>query len=246
MARLEVFTNMLVKRARNVLRGLVHRYGTLTMKKRLWDTEFATGRWDCLDSMAEDCLYPYIEKYVNRGSILDLGCGPGATGNELRAEKYSFYTGVDISEVAVEKARRRTEQNRRDAKNRYFQSDIFTYEPPDKYDVIVFGDSIYYVPEQKIGFMLQRYSSFLNPGGVFIVRVKGVRREWWGAGASGASVGGQMGETSARRDFGSWARRRNILSTIENEFSVIERGLHDDFDVICVLVFRPTAQLSNS
>lgn len=163
------------RKVRNALRGLVQRYGTADIKKSLWDREFASGRWDCLDSMAEDCLYSYVEKYAKEGSILDLGCGPGSTGNELNGESYGFYTGVDISDVAIEKARSRTERNHRSAKNEYFQSDIHIYVPARSYDVIVFGDSIYYVPEPSHSRMLGRYSDYLNQGGVFIVRIKGER-----------------------------------------------------------------------
>jgi predicted TPR repeat methyltransferase len=123
--------------------------------------------------MAEDCLYPYVEKYARQGSILDLGCGPGATGSELNADNYSVYTGVDISEVAIEKARRRTERIHRSAKNKYYQSDIYNYAPARPYDVIVLGDSIYYIPKRQIGTMLHRYSRYLNKEGVFIARIRG-------------------------------------------------------------------------
>ena len=161
------------RKVRNVFRGLVQRYGTADIKKWLWDTEFASGRWDCLDNMAEDCLYPYVEKYARQGSILDLGCGPGATGNELNADRYSFYTGVDISEVAIERAHGRTKRNHRSSKNEYHQSDIYNYAPACPYDVIVLGDSIYYIPKRQIGTMLHRYADYLNRGGVFIARIRG-------------------------------------------------------------------------
>lgn len=123
--------------------------------------------------MAEDCIYPYIERYVRQGSILDLGCGPGATGNELNADMYSTYTGIDISEVAIARARERTRWNNRSIKNEYLCSDIGDYTPAHRYDVIVFGDSIYYVSRGQIGKMLHRYSTYLDKRGVFIVRIRG-------------------------------------------------------------------------
>jgi predicted TPR repeat methyltransferase len=79
--------------------------------------------------MADDYVYPHVERYAKNGSILGLGCGPGAVGNELNAAAYHFYTGVDISDVAIEKTRIRTAQNRRTEKNEYFQSDILSYIP---------------------------------------------------------------------------------------------------------------------
>jgi 2-polyprenyl-6-hydroxyphenyl methylase/3-demethylubiquinone-9 3-methyltransferase len=172
---------------------LLQRYGTRAAKERLWDGEFASGRWDVLDAMAGDCLYPYVEGYAGCGRILDLGCGPGATGNELAEGSYTSYTGVDISEVAVEKARRRSAQNRRASVNEFRLGDIITFVPERSYDVIILGDSIYYIARNVIPGLLKRYARFLLPGGVFVVRIRGpypdivamierdfsvVRKEW--------------------------------------------------------------------
>src|SRR5262249_14350925 len=146
-------------------------YGPPCLKRRLWNHEFSSGQWDCLDSTPGDCVYPFTEKYVNGGSILDLGCGSGSTGNELDATKYQDYTGIDLSNVAIEKARRKTEENKRGEKNRYHQSDIFTYVPTKQYDVILFRDSIYYVDRAKIVGMLNRYAQYLKKEGTFLVRM---------------------------------------------------------------------------
>ena len=139
----------------------------------LWDAEFSQARWDCLDITVGDCVYSYVEKAANGGSILDLGCGSGSTANELNPNTYRDYTGVDISAVALDKARIRTEKNGRIGKSQYFQSDVANYIPLQKFDVILFRDSIYYVARPRIKPMLDRYSKYLNQGGVFIVRMDG-------------------------------------------------------------------------
>jgi len=161
----------LTTKFRNVLRGMLQKAGSARVKKNLWDKEFANGRWDYLDNTPEDCVYGFIEKYGRGGSILDLGCGSGNSGNELAANAYQEYTGVDVSEVAVEKARARSQGNGRMQKNRYFQSDIVAYAPTQSYDVILFRESIFYVPRVKIKEMLDEYAKHLKPGGVFIVRM---------------------------------------------------------------------------
>jgi len=160
-------------KGRNVTRGLLQRYGTSSIKKRLWDREFSRGRWDCLDRMPNDCLYPHVERHANHGSVLDLGCGPGTTGTELAAEAYTCYTGVDVSQVAVEKARKRAEEHRRADKNSYLQADLISYVPNGPQDVILFGDSLYYTPVRLILSVLNRYSTYLKPSGVFVVRIYG-------------------------------------------------------------------------
>jgi len=204
------------QKVENVLRGLLQRYGTENIKRRLWNHQYAKGRWKCLDTMATDCVYPHLEKYVRDGSILDLGCGPGAVGNELNATAYRTYTGVDICDVAVEKARNRTAENRRADKNTYFQSDIFSYEPTEQYDVIFFGDSIYYFPHQQIADMLNRYSKYLKKDGVFVVR------SW------------------LLKD-----RQRAIISNIENEFDVVEKCFYHNA-ALCVIVFQPPVRPQGS
>jgi SAM-dependent methyltransferase len=156
---------------RSFLRTIVHTYGTTAAKRSLWNGEFARGHWEGLEDTAGDCVYPFIEKHLKGGSILDLGCGSGNTANELDEATFREYTGVDISDVAIEKARRRTRENGRTNQYRFAQGDIFSHVPAGRYDVILFRDSIYYVPWADIQKMLNRYAMFLKQDGVFIVRM---------------------------------------------------------------------------
>ena len=163
-----------------------------------------------LDSMADDCVYTHIENHAKKGSILDLGCGPGAVGTELNAAAYHSYNGVDICDVAIEKARSRAEENGRTGKNAYFQSDILSYVPKQCYDVIFFGDSIYYFSRQRITEILNRYSKYLKRDGVFIVRTWTMKDE-----------------------------HQTIVHNIENDFDVVERHPYAESRIV-VIVFRPT------
>lgn len=161
----------LIRKARNVLRSIKQRWGTSDTKHRLWDNEYAGGRWDHCEQTPGAAVYGYIEKYCANGSILDLGCGSGNTGNELDPAKYRSYTGVDISEIATQKASSRSQQNGRGETNHYLQGDIISYIPNTTYDVICFRESIYYIPQSKIKGMLDRYARFLGEKGVFIVNI---------------------------------------------------------------------------
>jgi 2-polyprenyl-3-methyl-5-hydroxy-6-metoxy-1,4-benzoquinol methylase len=160
----------LITRLKNAIRGAKQRWRTSRVKRRLWNQEFANGRWDFIENTPGDLIYEYVEKYCRGGNILDLGCGSGNTGCELDENSYENYTGIDISDVAIEKAIRRSEANRRNKKNRYQQSDITTYTPSQRYNVILFRESIYYIPRFKIKTILDHYAKFLKPDGVFIVR----------------------------------------------------------------------------
>ena len=161
----------LTNKLRNIWRRLLQSWGSPWIKRIIWNKEFAEGRWDHLAETPGDCVYRYVEKYVQNGDILDLGCGSGNTGNELDYSKYQSYTGVDISNVAIQKAVSRSELSGRIFKNHYFQSDILTYRPQGTYQVILFRESLNYIPRVNLIGMLQRYQKYLDESGVFVVRL---------------------------------------------------------------------------
>ena len=74
--------------------------------------------------------------------------------------------------------------------------------------MILFRDSIYYVPGPKVKGMLDRYLKFLKRGGVFIVRL------WTGNG-----------------------KYRSTVDFIEANFEIVEKTVSGPSDTV-VLVFR--------
>ena len=91
----------IARRALTFVQGFLASYAPSSIKKRLWDRDFSGGKWDFIDNTVGDCVYPHLEKYAKGGDILDLGCGPGNTANELASDAYRSYIGVDISEAAL-------------------------------------------------------------------------------------------------------------------------------------------------
>jgi SAM-dependent methyltransferase len=198
----------LLRRVRDRVRDLLQTHGTSATKQKLWDGEFANGRWDVLDTTTNDCVYSRIERAANGGSILDLGCGSGSTVNELDESSFSEYVGVDISEVAIAKAQRRTEANGRAHKCRFLQGDVTAFEPTKEFDVILFRDSIYYIKRQRIVATLMRYSQWLREDGVFIVRI------WDGRG-----------------------KLKEFAEVIKRNFDIVEEYQHQESGAV-VLVFK--------
>ena len=158
----------------NVARKLVQRYGRASLKRRLWDWEFRSGKWNCLEQFGADPIYPLLAAYARGGAILDLGCGPGTTANELNPTAYSRYTGVDISAVALDTARRRSAERGESGRHEYAQSDLTSYVPTRSYRVILAGDSLYYLPPGQIVPTLTRYAQHLAPGGVLLIKLNGM------------------------------------------------------------------------
>ena len=157
---------------------IIKRWGSTSIKKSIWDEEFSSGQWEFIDHTPDDPIYTYLEKYSNNGRILDLGCGSGNTGNEMDTSKYRNYTGVDISENAIQRAVIRSKNNRRGEKNEYICADMFLYTPEKTYDIILFRESIMYIPKYKIRNILDMYSIYLKDTGVFIVRIDDKKKKY--------------------------------------------------------------------
>lgn len=206
-----------VERAKRFARGFILSYGPTAVKKRLWDEEFSSTKWDFIDNTAGDCVYPYLEKYAHNGNILDLGCGPGNTANELAADVYQSYVGVDISEAALAKAVKRTEENGRTGKNTFVNSDFLSFEPGQQFDIILFRESLYHVPYGQVLPILQKFSKHLKSTGVFVVRLY----------AGDHRPGVVKGRVTAK------------IELIKREFHVIESRQFDLPALPVVVVFRP-------
>src|SRR5277367_4411205 len=161
----------IVDRTLRFVRGFLLSYGPSGVKKRLWDKEFSSTKWDFIDNTVGDCVYPYLEKYAHHGNILDLGCGPGNTANELAANVYQSYIGVDISEAALAKAVKRSQENGRGQQNSFVNSDFLGYQPTQEFDIILFRESLYHVPYGQVVPILKKFSTNLKSTGVFVVRL---------------------------------------------------------------------------
>ena len=203
----------IVDRTLRFTRGFLLSYGPTPVKKFFWDREFSNGKWNFIDDTATDCVYSHLERFCANRSVLDLGCGPGNTANEL-APIYRNYVGMDISEEALAKARRRTEQNGRSDKNSFQQGDFLSYVPPQKFDVILFREAMYHVPLGKVRGILDRFSPYLTDTGVFIVRLYVTEK----------------GKTKSRPSA--------MIGIMEKEFDVVEK-MHYKKSGATVIVFRP-------
>jgi len=191
-------------------------YGPSGLKRILWDNEYSTDKWNFADNTKNDCVYAHLEKHACNGSILDLGCGSGNTSNELVTTAYQRYLGVDISEVGLAKARKRSEDNGRGAKNQFVCGDFLQFATAERFDVILLRESLYHVPIDKIVPMFTTYGKNLKENGVFVVRLK----------------------VLDEKDGTQKARPLAMLAVIEREFNIIEDCYYQEFGST-VVVFRP-------
>ena len=204
----------IVDRGIQFARGFILSYGNEATKKRIWDKEYHENKWHFADNTKGDCVYAHLERHAKNGKILDIGCGSGNTCTELVDSAYSSYLGVDISEEALAKASERSEEVGRSAKHRFVQSDFLNFDTSEKFDVILFRESMYHVPLEKIKSLLDKYSAYLADDGVFIVRLFIMR--------------------NGKVKF----RPKKMIDIIADNFPVIEKNQYGNAGAV-VIVFRP-------
>ena len=138
-----------------------------------WDHMYATGRWEYLKTPAEQARFDATARLLTRhgppGRVLEIGCGEAVLQPQLDPADYLSWVGVDISDVAIQRAQAFANEN-----VRYLLADMETMDPGGKFDAILFTESIYYAVN--CAQLLQRYARFLNPDGVFIVSICRTKR----------------------------------------------------------------------
>ena len=110
------------------------------------------------------------------GRALDLGCGIGENAIWL-AERGWRVTGVDFSDVAIEKAKVRAANKRVEVD--FIVSDASVYLPSGRYDLIT-SFYIHLLPEERAR-MLANAVEALAPGGriLFVSHDRSVTPSWW-------------------------------------------------------------------
>jgi SAM-dependent methyltransferase len=174
MQAYQAIQRIIPSRLRDGVRGLAdaafvnqrdRRY-TVRASIRSVDDEYARGRWDYLNDLAEMSRYAVISGYCKYGggvaSVLDLGCGCGVLRRWLRPLAIC-YVGVDLSNVAIAKA----SQELADGSTKFVAADAATYVPDRKFDVIVFNEILYYF--ERPADILEHFSTFLGENGRIVI-----------------------------------------------------------------------------
>jgi 2-polyprenyl-3-methyl-5-hydroxy-6-metoxy-1,4-benzoquinol methylase len=137
-------------------------------RKLKWDYQYQQGKWEYLNDPLEEqrfqAVLQALQTYGSAKSILEVGCGEGILQSRMQPGSYHHYLGIDLSEVAIQKAARLCNDD-----TRYSCADMETFTTTTSFDVIVFTESLYYA--KKPVQLLQQYAQFLAPGGHIILSV---------------------------------------------------------------------------
>ena len=128
------------------------------------EKRYASGRWDYLADVSEAHRYSLIigcaDLYKGpERAILDVGGGEGILQRRMA---YGRYVGVDVNAEAIRRA-----QPRANANTEFHVAPGESFEPSGSFDVIVFNESLYYIPKPLEVF--ERYRRWLKPDGIMIV-----------------------------------------------------------------------------
>ena len=123
--------------------------------KEQWERQFAAGAWDRLQEGQPNtielarCILTYARAKKGHIRVLDVGCGNGGLARLLSKKSGIAYTGIDISEVALETAHMSAPEG-------YFVTGDAEEPPPDigAFDILVFSEVLYYMNPDRV---LPRY-----------------------------------------------------------------------------------------
>lgn len=131
-----------------------------------WNAEYATGHWDYLGDISEMPRFALIAGYSRTvsaaTSVLDIGCGNGRLATWVWPDRTDRYVGIDISGVAIQQA-----HDRSLSQARFEVADAATFDPGDRFDIIVFNEMLLYMTDPDA--VIKHYESFLTPDGVFVI-----------------------------------------------------------------------------
>ncbi|MBM7804170.1 2-polyprenyl-3-methyl-5-hydroxy-6-metoxy-1,4-benzoquinol methylase [Geodermatophilus bullaregiensis] len=152
-------------RGRRLL-SILKPYEPMGQGKELLDSQYASAEWDYLRSIGEAPRFGVVSAYcrllASGGSILEIGCGEGILLEHLDRGRFRRFAGVDISSVAVDRAR-----VLEDDRTTFTCADAEAHVPDRAFDLVVFNEVLEYFDDPLA--LVRRYEPFVEPGGHFIV-----------------------------------------------------------------------------
>jgi 2-polyprenyl-3-methyl-5-hydroxy-6-metoxy-1,4-benzoquinol methylase len=146
--------------------SLLKPYEPMEHGQHVLDAQYARAEWEYLRSIGELPRFGVVSAYcrllATKGSLLEVGCGDGILVEQLDRSRFAHVTGVDISSIAVERARALE-----DERTEFVCADAETFTPDRIFDLVVFNEVLEYFDDPLA--VVQRYEDFMKPDGHMVV-----------------------------------------------------------------------------
>ena len=149
---------------------LATRFGSAALRRWGFDEKYRSGAWSYAAEPSAE-LVQIVERYARGGRVLMLGCGTGSIATVLRPDSFASFLGVDLSPEGVARANRQC-----NSKVRFRVGDMLQFQSEQKFDVILFSESSYYLRPWRRRPLLARITRMLAPRGRIIVTIAQPRR----------------------------------------------------------------------
>ncbi|MBD0695793.1 methyltransferase type 11 [Streptomyces sp. CBMA123] len=142
--------------------------------ERVFNSETKYGSW----------IEELLGRLPEAGTVLDVGCGTGVPVVRSLAAAGHRVTGVDISDVQVQRARELVPEAE------FIRADATTLAfPSGTFDAVICLYALIHIPVEEQPALLKRIASWLRPGGWFLVTTgyrawTGTDENWLGGGAA--------------------------------------------------------------
>ena len=140
----------------------VTRFGPAWLRGLAFDAKYQRGSWRFQEEVTGE-LSAVVRQYLKKGDLLVMGCGGASILAGLEADGLNSALGIDLSEEAIRLAKRYASE-----KVSFQRADMISFVCPKKYDVILFSESLNYVPHGSLDAFLERLVADLKPGGSII------------------------------------------------------------------------------
>ncbi len=143
---------------------LASRFGSPRLRSLAFDAKYASHKWK-FDADEDPQLASIIQPRLRGGGLLLMGCGSaGIVSGLTTLSPDERILGIDLSPEAIRLA------NRHQSDRVSFQvGDFLSFETSERFDAIVFSESLNYLSVHDAARCLHRLEGNLNPNGTFIV-----------------------------------------------------------------------------
>ena len=149
---------------------LATRFGWRKLRSLAFDAKYRRGDWVLYPETTSE-LATVIHRHLGEGELLIMGCGGAAIVKDVDESKLKSALGIDLSSEALRLAQRFASE-----RVSFQLADMVKFQCPQSYDIILFSESLYYVPAAELESLLRRLAKSLKPHGVFIVTIAQAKR----------------------------------------------------------------------